>query len=44
MKKVVRRPLILSVCALVILSVTGSAFAQTGRERNAKKPEITEVA
>src|SRR5882672_11565938 len=37
MKKPVRRPLILSVCALVILSVTVRPFVQTGRERNAKK-------
>src|SRR5713101_4227139 len=37
MKKLVRPSLFLSICALAILSVTGSAFAQTSRERNAKK-------
>jgi len=37
MKKLVRPSLFLSICALAILSVTGSAFAQTSRERNTKK-------
>jgi lipid-binding SYLF domain-containing protein len=37
MKKLVRRTLSLSIGALVILSVMGSALAQTSRERNTKK-------
>jgi lipid-binding SYLF domain-containing protein len=37
MKKLVRRTLFLSLGALVILSVAGSALAQTSRERNTKK-------
>src|SRR5258708_20574473 len=37
MIKLVRRTLFLSIGALVILSVVGSALAQTSRERNTKK-------
>ncbi len=37
MKKLVSRALFLSLGALVILSVAGSALAQTSRERNTKK-------
>ena len=37
MKKLVRRTLFMSIGSLVILSVVGSALAQTSRERNTKK-------